>query len=165
MEPGGPARARPPASSAGDGRGQDRAELEFDVVALASARLAGPTVVGSAWPAVRVIDGVRDDLRSFRTASVVAALDFDQLDADWPAEGDGRTAADRVTALLVEAVGAGIIKQRDASALYTTSVLGHRTKDVAEVVHYDPDTLRQRRCRAVQRLARAVEAGELAVAS
>ncbi len=115
MEPGGPAEVRPPASSAGDGRGPAAPSSSSTSVALASARLAGPTVVGSAWPAVRVIDGVRDDLRSFRTASVLAALDFDQLDADWPAEGDGRTAADRVTALLVEAVGAGIIKQRDAS--------------------------------------------------
>src|SRR5207237_199912 len=137
-----------------------RSELGFDVVALASARIAGPTVVGSAWPAVRVIDGVRDDLRRFRTAGARAAAGFDELDADWPSEGEGRTAAERVTALLVEAVGVGIIKQRDASVLYTTRVLGHRTKEVAAVVQYDPDTLRQRRCRAVQRLARAVELGE-----
>jgi hypothetical protein len=150
------------------GRGRPwptRADLEFEIVALASGRLAGPTVVGSAWPAVRVLDGVRDDLRTSHRASVRATLDFGELDEDWPVEGDGRTAADRVTSLLVQAVAAGIVKQRDASALYTTRVLGHPTADVAAVVLYDVDTLRQRRCRAIRRLARAVALGELAVAS
>jgi len=150
------------------GRGRPwptRADLEFEIVALASGRLAGPSVLGSAWPAVRVLDGVRDDLRTSHRASVLATLDFAELDDVWPTDGDGRTAADRVTSLLVEAVAAGIVKQRDASALYTTRVLGHRTRDVAEVVQYEVDTLRQRRCRAVRRLARAVALGELAVAS
>jgi hypothetical protein len=140
-------------------------DLDFDVVALASGRLAGPTVVGTEWPAVRVIDGVRDDLRSMRRAGVLAALDFDELDERWPAEDDCRTAADRVTALLIEAVAAGIVSRRDAAALYSTKVLGHPTDEIAELLQYGRDTIRQRRCRALRRLAQAVAAGDLAVAA
>lgn len=105
------------------------------------------------WPAAAVIDWVRDRLRRVvrRVPDPTVPLEA-ALTVAAPPE---RSAAERLTGLLVAGLRQGSIRREDAALIYTTRVAGHPAAAVAAAVGVDPVVLRTRRRRAEQRLAGA----------
>jgi hypothetical protein len=106
------------------------------------------------WPAAAVIDWVRDRLR--RVVRRVPDTPTMPLEAALTvAAPPERSAAERLTGLLVAGLRQGSIRREDAALIYTTRVAGHPAAAVAAAVGVDPVVLRTRRRRAEQRLAGA----------
>lgn len=132
----------------------DREERFQQAVALALERidqLAGTT---HPWPAWAITSHIRERLRTSRGAD--ARRRFVPLEeAHHLPAGEARSASERVTSLLVDAVRRGVLRKDEASLVYATRVAGYSPAEVAGAAGLDPATLRTRRFRAERRLAEA----------
>ena len=103
------------------------------------------------WPSHAVIDSVRDRLRRVVRRPVLARTVPLEAAVGIPAPPE-RSAAERLTRLLVAGVRQGSIRRDDAALIYTTRIAGHTAATVAAAMGVDPAVVRTRRRRAEQRL-------------
>ncbi|HVT69838.1 MAG TPA: hypothetical protein VHF26_18950 [Trebonia sp.] len=134
--------------------GEDPDDRLQNVLMLAVERIHELAGQDLEWPSHAVIDSVRDRLRRIvrrsalaRTVPLEAALGV--------AAPPARSAAERLTGLLLSGLRQGSIRRDDAAVIYTTRVAGHPAATVAATMGVDPVVLRTRRRRAEQRLAGA----------
>ena len=131
--------------------GEDPDDRLQNVLYLAVERigeLAGEEVPG---PAMAIGGYIRDRLRrAERARREVRLVSLEAANAI-PAAPD-RTAAERLTGILIEGVRRGTVRQTDAALVYTSRVAGHPTAEIAAATGVDAVALRTRRLRAEQRL-------------
>lgn len=130
-------------------RGDERLQT---VLVLALERiddLAGQSI---SWPAVAIAGHVRDRLR--RTARQ-GLLEVPLDEAVHVTARPERTAAERLTGVVLDNLHLGTLGREDAALLYTTRIAGHSPARVAACRGLEPGLVRTRLHRAERRLVDA----------
>ncbi len=137
--------------------GEDADERLAQVLTLALERIRELAGTDVAYPAAAVAWRVGDRLRraeAVNRRSPVVPLGHLGLE-DRPGR-PARSASEDLTALLVEGVRRGRVRQHDAALIYTTRVVGVPCHVLAADRGIDPTVLRTRRRRAERHLAAVV---------
>jgi hypothetical protein len=137
----------------GTGGWDDVEELDVDMVALAIERIAELAGTSPQWPSQAIVEVTYARLRwaaqvARRRRLPTVALD-DTHDVAAP---DDAAADDEFARVLLDAVAAGGLRQRDAALIYATRVLGLSTAEVAERQRRDVRAVRAQRARAERTL-------------
>ncbi|MEW6475437.1 MAG: hypothetical protein AB1679_24545 [Actinomycetota bacterium] len=134
--------------------GEDADERLAQVLTLALERIRELAGTNVAYPAAAVAWRVGDRLRRAEAVSRRSpVVPLGELGRAAPAPRPPRSASEDLTALLVDGVRRGTVRQRDAALIYTTRVVGVPCHVLAADRGIDPTVLRTRRRRAERHLA------------
>jgi hypothetical protein len=131
----------------------DVEELDVDMIAYAVERIAELAGTSPEWPSQAIVEVTDARLRWAAQVARRRGIDTVPLDALYDiAAGQGHSADDEFSRVLLDAVASGGLRRSDAALIYATRILGFTPAEVAEHQRRDVRAVRVQRARAERTL-------------